>query len=128
MKVLVADIPCGSCTACCQNDAVFLHPEYGDPAEDYITEEYEGRIVLAHKENGDCIYLDRKRGCTIHDRAPAVCRELDCRCMLTLPPDLLAKLLRTGELRPSVLKAAKRLKKTSWSAQNPLKRLTRKDF
>jgi hypothetical protein len=29
-------------------------------------------------ETGECIYLGQD-GCTIHDRAPAICRAFDCR-------------------------------------------------
>jgi Fe-S-cluster containining protein len=34
--------------------------------------------MLAHKANGDCIYLEEK-GCSIHGRAPYMCRTMDCR-------------------------------------------------
>lgn len=34
--------------------------------------------MLAHKDNGDCIYLG-DTGCTIHERKPQQCREMDCR-------------------------------------------------
>lgn len=37
-----------------------------------------GHLMLAHKENGDCIYLG-VGGCSIHDRKPRMCREMDCR-------------------------------------------------
>lgn len=73
------NVPCGTCTACCQGDAIFMHPECGDDPSQYETEMYEGRVILKHKPNGDCIYLDRAKGCTIHERRPAICRELDCR-------------------------------------------------
>ena len=75
-------VPCGSCTACCQGDLVLLHPEMGDRVEDYETEEVtiggKPGHALSHKSNGHCFYLGEK-GCTIHDRAPAICREFDCR-------------------------------------------------
>ncbi len=34
--------------------------------------------MLAHKPNGECIYLE-PGGCSIHDRAPSLCRSADCR-------------------------------------------------
>ena len=34
--------------------------------------------MLAHKPNGECIYLESDR-CGIHDRAPVLCRSADCR-------------------------------------------------
>jgi Fe-S-cluster containining protein len=42
------------------------HPLTGAPA-----------IALKRQRNGDCFYLG-PTGCTIHDRAPALCREFDC--------------------------------------------------
>jgi len=77
-------VPCGSCNECCRNDAIFMHPECGDDPATYETEPYEGRVILKHKDNGDCIYLDRATGCTIHERRPVVCRELDCRELVNL--------------------------------------------
>jgi Fe-S-cluster containining protein len=34
--------------------------------------------ILKRRPNGDCVYLG-ENGCTIHDRAPTVCRVFDCR-------------------------------------------------
>ena len=34
--------------------------------------------MLAHKPNGDCAYLVES-GCSIHDRAPSLCKSADCR-------------------------------------------------
>jgi hypothetical protein len=47
---------------------------------EHVTVEVDGETfhMLKHKDNGDCFYLD-KNGCTIHDRAPSVCRQFDCR-------------------------------------------------
>jgi Fe-S-cluster containining protein len=39
-------------------------------------------VQLAHRANGDCVYLG-DNGCTIHDRAPTVCRLFDCRTLFT---------------------------------------------
>jgi len=80
-------VPCGACHECCKWDAIYLQPELGDDETDYITEEYRGKRVLAHKENGDCVYLDRKTGCTIHDRAPVRCKQFDCRDLLKIIRD-----------------------------------------
>lgn len=77
-------VPCNGCTACCRNDLLFLHPELGDIAASYQTQSavnpITGRegLALKHKPEGGCIYLGEE-GCTIHDRAPAICREFDCR-------------------------------------------------
>ena len=70
-------VNCGTCRECCKGDAIFMHPECGDDASLYATDQYEGRTILQHKPNGDCIYLDDAKGCTIHDHRPVICRELD---------------------------------------------------
>jgi Fe-S-cluster containining protein len=49
-----------------------------DAGEGYETEELGGVTVLKHKANGDCVYLGES-GCTIHGRAPVMCRVYDCR-------------------------------------------------
>jgi uncharacterized protein len=80
----IVNVPCNGCTSCCRGDLIFLHPELGDFAPDYDTVEAynpltgrQGR-ALKHKADNTCIYLG-DGGCTIHDRAPAICREFDCR-------------------------------------------------
>jgi len=61
-----------------------LSPDYGDDVSTYEHEYFKGDektgpiYILKHKENGDCFYLGPE-GCTIHERAPAICREFDCR-------------------------------------------------
>lgn len=70
-------VPCNGCTLCCKNDAIYLKPEYGDDLNQYEWEYYNGKPILKHKPNKDCIYLGES-GCTIHDRRPVVCREFSC--------------------------------------------------
>ncbi len=73
------DVPCNGCTLCCQGDLIRL--EKNESAEEYQTEPHPfipGGLVLAHKPNGECIYL-QSDGCSIHDRAPELCRLADCR-------------------------------------------------
>jgi uncharacterized protein len=72
-------VPCNGCTLCCQGDAIRLTEE--DNPEEYLTEPHSyisGALMLAHNPNGDCIYLV-ENGCSIHERAPALCRSADCR-------------------------------------------------
>jgi len=96
IKPIVAEsVPCNGCTLCCRNDMILLHPECGDRASDFITQEvahpFTGRpsLMLAKKPGPDgkpvCIYLG-DTGCTIHGRAPAICRELDCGKMYSMLP------------------------------------------
>ncbi len=73
------DVPCNGCTLCCQKDAIRLQDE-DDPGM-YRTETHPyipGARMIAHKPNGECVYLGA-HGCTIHGRAPALCRDADCR-------------------------------------------------
>jgi hypothetical protein len=75
----IKEVPCNGCTLCCQADAIRLLPE--DNVEDYQTEPHPyipGALMLAHKPNGECVYL-YNQGCSIHDRAPSMCRIADCR-------------------------------------------------
>ncbi len=74
-------VPCGGCMLCCQGDAVRLLEE--DDPGGYLTEPHPripGALMLAHKPNGDCIYL-AETGCSIHDHTPALCRAADCRAL-----------------------------------------------
>jgi hypothetical protein len=74
-------VPCNGCTLCCQGDAIRLESE--DLKMNYQTEPHPyipGGLMLAHKPNGECVYLD-DRGCSIHGRAPSLCRIADCRSL-----------------------------------------------
>ena len=78
-KLPIKFVPCNGCTLCCQGDAIRLTEN--DNPENYLTEPHpyiQGALMIAHKENGDCIYLN-EHGCSIHDHAPDLCRSADCR-------------------------------------------------
>jgi len=78
-KLKTTYVPCNGCILCCQGDAIRLNEE--DNPEEYLTELHPyipGALMLSHKPNGDCIYLD-ENGCSIHGRAPSLCRVADCR-------------------------------------------------
>ena len=55
----------------------------GDDPTEYLTQELLSPIdgtmqkFLIQKPTGECIYLGES-GCTIHDRAPQICRSFDC--------------------------------------------------
>lgn len=73
-------VPCNGCTRCCERGGMVRLLPADNPA-DYQTEPHplaRGQLMLAHKPNGKCIYLAEK-GCSIHDRKPQMCREMDCR-------------------------------------------------
>lgn len=79
-----ASVPCNGCTACCKRELIGLYPEQGDLAERYETVDAVNPLTgrpfkaLAQKPDGDCVYLT-ERGCSIHDKRPAICRAFDCR-------------------------------------------------
>jgi len=77
-----AVVPCNGCTACCRGEVIELHPEQGDDVSAYETMQVRllGRdmTVLKLLPDGACVYLG-EGGCTIHDRAPVICRVFDCR-------------------------------------------------
>ena len=78
----LGNVPCNGCRACCLHDMIPLMPERGDLIWTYkhevIATGAGPTAVLQCGETGECIYLGRD-GCTIHDRAPAICRAFDCR-------------------------------------------------
>lgn len=77
-----AVVPCGNCHACCQGETVMLIPERGDDVASYDhvikTLPTFGPVPVLRKIDGHCVYLGLD-GCTIHGRAPALCRMFDCR-------------------------------------------------
>jgi hypothetical protein len=80
-KLKTVYVPCNGCTLCCQGDAVKIEKE--DLDRNYHTEPHPyipGALMIAHKQNGDCIYLI-ENSCSIHDNAPALCRSADCRSL-----------------------------------------------
>ena len=83
----MTSVPCNGCTACCKHDLIMLHEEMGDIPQAYACEPMTNPLTgfvgwaLKRKADGSCIYLG-ETGCSIHGRAPAVCKEFDCRLML----------------------------------------------
>lgn len=78
-----AVVPCNGCTACCRNEIVVLVAADGDPADwecDEVRDPITGETHhhLKKREDGACVYLG-ENGCTIHERAPLICRSFDCR-------------------------------------------------
>jgi Fe-S-cluster containining protein len=72
---------CDGCTACCKRDLVPLDPERDDMAQ-LQWQRVAGRAVLAHKFNGECVYLT-ERGCGNYDSRPLACRRFDCRVLVS---------------------------------------------
>ncbi len=75
----MVNVPCNGCTRCCHGDAIRLLP--GDDHTLYEIEPHQSdpkQLMLAHKPNGDCIYLGHE-GCSIHETKPIMCKTMDCR-------------------------------------------------
>lgn len=110
ITLVPGEVPCNGCVACCRGDAVRLSD--ADRADGYLTEPYPHapRVkMLAHKPNGDCIYLGES-GCTIYDRRPTICREMDCRLLADYISKRQAKQkARDGLLRMAVWERGKEL-------------------
>ena len=106
-----SEVPCDGCTLCCQKDAVRLLPQ--DDLGLYMKENhplFPGQYMLAHKENGDCLYLDREKGCTIHPFRPTLCRDMDCRNIYkSLTPKKAQKLNDKGMLNEAIYNRGKEL-------------------
>lgn len=110
-------VPCNGCTACCENELVFLQPEYGDDPSKYETYLVENPLTgkrehaLRQKLGGGCWYLEKGVGCTIHERAPVYCRIFDCRRAVAMfedyPKKLRRALLKNGLIDKRVLRAGR---------------------
>jgi uncharacterized protein len=81
-----ADVPCGSCNACCRtHHQLHLRPEE-KAARKRLPREYlsvarglpPGYLVLGYDEHGACPVLVDDR-CSIYEDRPLVCRTYDCR-------------------------------------------------
>jgi Fe-S-cluster containining protein len=75
----MSNVPCNGCTRCCHGDAIRILPN--DDASKWQTVPHAvmpGHLMLAHKPNGDCIYLEAT-GCSIQSDKPQMCQEMDCR-------------------------------------------------
>ena len=113
-----ADVPCAGCRRCCTNNSiVMLLEQEGDVLAAYEHEIVDlpgaGRgPILKRKPNGDCIYLGA-HGCTIHDRAPAVCKVFDCRDaylnFLSYPRADRRRMIRDGMIDPDIFERGRAL-------------------
>lgn len=88
-------------------------PEDGDDVASYehtyLTPPGKEPIpIVKQKPNGDCFYLG-EGGCTIHDRAPAICRAFDCRrWFLKYSNGERKRMIRSGFATKEIFKAGQR--------------------
>jgi hypothetical protein len=89
---------------------VVLFEEHGDDVtleHDRVETEFGPLLLLRHKPNGDCVYLG-EHGCTIYDRAPAVCRRFDCRkYFLAMPREERRQMERHARAKIEIFEAAR---------------------
>lgn len=86
---MMSQPPCRElkCTACCRwgKGKVYLHPELTRKEMNRYQHVFFKEIpVIADNENGDCVYLDKDKGCTVHGKQPQYCSDFDCLQLLVL--------------------------------------------
>ena len=88
-------------------------PDEGDVVESYEHDSFDtpaGRAAIVKKgADGNCIYLGPD-GCTIHDRAPVVCRVFDCRraCFkLSRTRNQRRAMIKEGRADPEIFEAGR---------------------
>ena len=67
-------IPCNGCIACCRGSALLEI----DELEKFETMNHGSWIGTALKD-GWCVYVDKDKGCLVHDDKPRLCADYDCR-------------------------------------------------
>lgn len=112
-------VACNGCTRCCHDDTIILHPEEGDVITAYETRRVVNPVTgkpafaLQQKPDGACIYLAPAKegqpgGCTIHDRAPHICRTFDCgRIVSAFGAARLKRLVEAGTFSAAVVAAGR---------------------
>ena len=86
----ISEVPCGSCTLCCEKLSPFLTPEEINSGKYPIslispTQEHLNLnpnvgplVVLYRKKEGGCgMFVNGK--CSIYEDRPIACRQFDCR-------------------------------------------------
>lgn len=106
-------VPCAGCKACCNGEAVILHPEDGDDPGSYITVPTHHPLTgapalrVATRPNRECVYLG-ETGCTIWSRRPLICREFDCRlAFLRISRPTRKRMLKDGTLDQETIDAGR---------------------
>lgn len=81
-------LTCGTCSACCKRDLVYLtDAERGQYAHEIVV----GRAVLARKPDGSCSHLT-SHGCGIYETRPSLCRSFDCRVLFRDTPKMVRRM------------------------------------
>lgn len=79
---VAADVPCGSCRACCYYAEVEVTPAQESPEAlahlDVVRNAKDNGWALRKKPDGSCVHLD-DTGCSVRAHRPLACRHYDCR-------------------------------------------------
>lgn len=89
---------CGKCGSCCKYSSGYLVEEdhkriaefleitekeleekFLEEGEKYNTKRFRPKILRKGKPYGECIFLDKKEGCTIHEVKPLHCKVGECK-------------------------------------------------
>lgn len=75
-----ANVPCGSCNACCRTPSmpVDLKPNEIGKYQASPHPTAQGGYAVDRSEDGSCIYLQNGK-CSIYESRPLACRVFDCR-------------------------------------------------
>ncbi len=103
-------VPCGLCNECCRFDGSMVkRPILRNIEQQYASVKDANSVRrIACKDNGDCVYLDRRTGCMIHNARPQACRAWDCRADGLRAQD---DVILAEYLGPAIIKAAKKLRR-----------------
>lgn len=96
-----ADVPCGTCNACCTCGYEVEVFADDDSSLETVPSSKDGARILARNADGSCSHLiDGK--CSVYDRRPRACREFDCRIFVLtgLVPRLLGETRAMGRWNP----------------------------
>jgi len=87
---VISEVPCGTCTLCCQKLSPYLTPEeiasgkypisLVNPSQEQLNlnPNVGPLVVLYRKKEGGCgMFVDGK--CSIYEDRPIACRQFDCR-------------------------------------------------
>ncbi len=80
-----ANVPCGTCTACCRTHNILIAADETETLA-HVASTLQipasrmphGDLLMMHEESGDCPMLVDER-CSIYEHRPRMCRTYDCR-------------------------------------------------
>jgi len=132
-----ADVPCGSCTACCTSSQfVHIAPDEQQTLA-HVPKELlfpapglpRGHVLLGYDDRGHCPMLLDGR-CSIYQVRPRTCRTYDCRVFAAagLEPDKPAIAARAGQWRFEHLDPQDRIQHEAVRAAGSYLRTHRKDL